>query len=377
MIYLLVTVLLVYCVLILIFIRGFDKVKIIQKTNVAPSTKFAIVVPFRNEENNIINLLNSISQLDYPKNLFELIVIDDDSDDDSVLIFNEWQKQNPEILSQLLQNYRMSNSPKKDAISVAIEAMKNDWIITTDADCELQINWLTIFDNHIQTTSSEMVAGAVFVNNQKRFLNFFQFIDLLSLQGTTIGSFGVKRPFMCNGANFAYTKKLFHELNGFDGNHKIASGDDVFLLQKALKFLPEKVAYLKNKQAIVFTNPEKTWQSLFQQRVRWASKTSAYDSFFGKFVAIAVFAMNAMIVTLVFATFLNPVNLSMTIALFGVKILVDYFLLTKTHRFVTNEMLIFPILSSLFYPFFCVSVALYSFFGRYKWKNRDFRNQLQ
>jgi hypothetical protein len=71
-------------------------------------------------------------------------------------------------------------------------------------------------------------------------LDHFQQLDLTSLQGATIGSFGLNKAFMCNGANFAYTKSLFEKLNGFDGNNKIASGDDVFLLQKAVEKFPEK-----------------------------------------------------------------------------------------------------------------------------------------
>jgi hypothetical protein len=64
-------------------------------------------------------------------------------------------------------------------------------------------------------------------------LHHFQQLDIASLQGATIGSFGINKGFMCNGANFVY-QILFQELNGFHGNDTIASGDDVFLLQKRL-----------------------------------------------------------------------------------------------------------------------------------------------
>jgi hypothetical protein len=60
--------------------------------------------------------------------------------------------------------------------------------------------------------------------------------------------------FMCNGANFAYTKSLFEDLSGFDGNNTIASGDDVFY-KKAIAKYPEKVHYLKSKNTIVTTQP--------------------------------------------------------------------------------------------------------------------------
>lgn len=349
-------------------IYGFDKIETISDDYLQPMTSFSIIVPFRNEENDFLDLLNSISSLNYPNILFEIVVVNDDSNDNSVLIFNKWQSENPEISSKLLQNIRKSNSPKKDAISTAIYSISNEWIMTTDADCVVNKNWLLAFDNFIQSSNFEMIIGSVTLSSKKGFLNFFQFVDLLSLQGTTIGSFGINKPFMCNGANFAYTKKLFLKLYGFNGNDKIASGDDVFLLQKAIKLFPEKVKYLKNQDSIVITKPEKSWSKLFNQRVRWASKTVSYDGFFGKFLAVIVFVTN-----LFFAIGLFFIHYKIWICLFLLKLIVDYILLFKINKFIGNQKFIFPIISSFIYPFFCVSVAFYSFFGSFEWKNRKFK----
>lgn len=370
MIYIFIIILIIYILTISLLIYGFDKIETTSHDNLLPITSFSIIVPFRNEGKNILNLLNSISCLNYPKNLFEIIVINDDSDDNSVCIFNKWKFENIEISSRLFQNIRKSNSPKKDAISTAISQINNNWIITTDADCEVNKNWLLAFDNYIQTKNLEMVVAPVSISNTKGFLNYFQFVDLLSLQGTTIGSFGLSKPFLCNGANFAYTKKLFLELNGFDGNDKIASGDDVFLLQKAIKYFPKKVEYLKNRDSIVLTKPEENWSKLFQQRVRWASKTDAYDSFFGKYLGVIVLLMNLSLI-LVFVT---STALIETIAIgFVLKLGIDYILLFQTNQFIQKNKFIFPIFSSLFYPFFSISVAFYSFFGSFEWKKRRFK----
>ena len=234
MIYLFVVILSVYVLTICWLIHGFAKIQPPKNQNLEPKTHFSIIVPFRNEASNFLDLLNSISNLEYPKKLFEIVVVNDDSDDDSVLIFNQWKSDNTAINTSLLQNIRLTQSPKKDAILTAISQINTNWIITTDADCVVNKNWLLWFDNCIQNSDLEMIAGLVSIEKRAGFLNNFQFIDLLSLQGTTIGSFGIGQPFMCNGANFAYTKKTFHLLAGFEGNNTIASGDDVFLLQKAL-----------------------------------------------------------------------------------------------------------------------------------------------
>ncbi len=362
----------IYISTISLLIYGFDKIKTSKSNYSEPKTQFSIIVPFRNEEKDFLSLLNSISYLNYPKNLFEVIVINDESDDNSVTVFSKWQSENLEISSRLLQNIRKSNSPKKDAIQTAISQINNNWIITTDADCIVNKNWLLAYDSCIQKSNFEMIAATVSICNSKGFLNFFQFVDLLSLQGATIGSFGINKPFMCNGANFAYTKKIFLDLNGFDGNNKITSGDDVFLLQKAIKNFPEKVSYLKNCDSIVLTKPEVSWSKLFQQRVRWASKTSFYDGFFGKFLAVIVLETNLLFVM---GFIFGLLGFGFTVLTFGfiIKLLFDLILLNKTNRFVGRQKFIFPIFSSLLYPFFCVAVAFYSFFGSFEWKNRQFK----
>ncbi len=386
MIYIFVTILIVYVITIGLLIYGFDKIETTKNSSLSPKISFSIIVPFRNEETNFLNLLKSISELEYPKNWYEIIVVNDNSDDNSVSIFNKWKLENPIIQSRLLENIRVSHSPKKDAVATAISQVKNEWIITTDADCIVGKNWLLAFDSFIQSNDLEMIVSAVILspalsrgegaktrkNIFAKFLNYFQFVDMLSLQGTTIGSFGLENPFMCNGANFAYTKNLFLELNGFDGNDKIASGDDVFLLQKAIQFRPEKIGYLKNSESIVFTKPEENWSKLFFQRVRWASKTGSYNGFFGKFLAVIVFITNlSFVLGFVFGFW----GFGFWVLGFGfvIKLLVDLILINKTNLFIGSQKFIFPIIASLFYPFFCISVGIYSFFGDFDWKERSFR----
>ena len=268
------TILLIYCLAILALIYGFTKVNSFEYLGLKPKTKFSIIVPFRNEAENLPKLLDSFSKLNYPADFFEVILVDDDSN-------FKFQIPDSKFQISIIDNIRVSNSPKKDAISTAMQVVKNDWIITTDADCTVNENWLSALDNYIQLHNVSMIAGAVSYHCKNSFLHHFQQLDLASLQGATIGSFGLKKGFMCNGANFAYTKSFFQKLNGFDGNDGIASGDDVFLLQKAMARFPEKVHYLKSRNHIVFTKPLDDWKSLFHQRVRWASKTSSYQSRFG------------------------------------------------------------------------------------------------
>ncbi|RTZ04212.1 glycosyltransferase [Flavobacterium sp. GSP6] len=358
-------VLLIYAVFIGLLIYGLIKVNTIDYIGLQPKTKFSIIVPFRNEAENLPILLDSLSKLNYPMELFEVILVDDESEEVFSVPCSLFRV-------RIIKNIRISNSPKKDAIVNAMQIVNADWIITTDADCVVDKNWLLTLDNYIQLHDVAMIAGAVTYDCGNSFLHHFQQLDLASLQGATIGSFGINKGFMCNGANFAYTKSFFQKLNGFEGNDSIASGDDVFLLQKAIAKSPEKVHYLKSRNTIVTTKPLNNWKSLFHQRVRWASKTSSYQSTFGKGLGLLVFAGNLCLVIGAGCWVLGVIPFLNIVLLFLLKFLVDAVLIYETNSFLTKTKIRYLILSSLFYPFFSTSVALYSVFGKYEWKGRRF-----
>ena len=366
MILVLFVVLAIYFISISLLIFGFSRIKKYREKGLQPKTSFTIIVPFRNEEENLPNLLTSFSNLNYPLDLFEVILVDDSSEE-------KFQVSGFRFQVSVIDNIRVSNSPKKDAISTAMQHVKTNWVITTDADCIVPENWLLTFDNYIQDNQVSMLAGAVSYECKNSFLHHFQQLDLTSLQGATIGSFGINRAFMCNGANFAYTKSLFEKLNGFDGNNKIASGDDVFLLQKAVEQFPKEVHYLKSEEAIVITNPTETGKSLFYQRVRWAAKTSSYKSTFGKFLGLIVFFGNLSFI-IGFFFFLFGIWSYLIFVLFAFfKFGIDFMLLFITNQFLTKTKIKSLFLSSLLYPFFSSAVALYSLFGGYEWKGRKFK----
>lgn len=357
----------IYIFSISLLVYGFFKVKQYQKTDLSPKTNFTIIVPFRNEKENLLHLLQSFSKLNYPKDLFEVILVDDSSNE-------KFQVSHFTFHILQIENIRISNSPKKDAITTAMQHVKKDWVITTDADCMVPENWLLTFDNYIQENKVSMLAGAVTYECENSFLDHFQQLDLTSLQGATIGSFGLNKGFMCNGANFAYTKSIFEKLNGFEGNDKIASGDDVFLLQKAIEKFPDEVHYLKAKEAIVRTKPTEIWKSLFYQRVRWAAKTSSYKSNFGKLLGLIVFFGNLSFVIGFFYFLLVFWSYSVFVLLAFFKFSVDFVLLYATNKFLSKNRIKSLLLSSLLYPFFSSTVALYSLFGSYEWKDRRFRS---
>lgn len=361
MMVLLLIVILVYVGLIVLLIVSTKKLEIFPNFDSKSEICFSIVVPFRNEATNLPMLLQSIENLNYLKENFEVILVDDESEDN-------FQIQNSNFQLKQIPNQRNSYSPKKDAIQTAIKKANYDWIVTTDADCIVPEKWLNDLNNYIQTHNKEMVCGPVLFKKGSGFLDDFQQLELVSLQAVTIGSFGLQQPFMCNGANFAYTKNVFEKLNGFEGNNSIASGDDVFLLQKAVKHDPDKVGFLLKSDFVIQTNTTTSWKELFFQRVRWAGKSTGYSSAFGKFVALVVLFGNVLFIIALLGLFWG--RFEWAILLF-MKVLADYLLARRTAVFYKTPMKSI-LLTALIYPFFSTAIAFYSLFGTYQWKGRKF-----
>ena len=361
-----------YVALIGSLIYGFDKVNEALLQDIPAKTKFTVIVPFRNEAKQLPFLLASIIELNYPKDKFEFIFVDDESSDESVKLIEDFLKtfQNG---SKLIKNNRQTIAPKKDAITTATKIANFEWIITTDADCILPKYWLDTFDYFIQNHDVKCIAAPVTLTKIDSFIKRFQVLDFMSLQGATIGGFGISKPFLCNGANFAYKLSFFKVINGFEGNTNIASGDDIFLMEKAVNLAPKQTFYLKSLHATVKTIPESNFKNLISQRIRWAAKTSNYSNLFGKFTGILVLFMNALIICLLMTTAAGIIHPKILGYVFFVKFSADFLLMFKTARFFNQEQyLISYFFASLFYPFFSVWVAFASVFKGFEWKDRRF-----
>lgn len=366
----------IYLILIASFVLGFDRIKTFELSHPKLVTRFSVIIPFRNEEKRLPALLESISKLNYPKDYFEIIFVDDDSEDASVYLINDVlaQTNTAPVNFTIIKNKRTSNSPKKDAITLAISQAKHEWIVTTDTDSVLPIYWLDSFDECIQNDHPHLIVAPITYVNPQGFLENFQLLDVLSLQGATIGGFGINQPFLCNGANLAYKKELFKTLNAFEGNSEIASGDDVFLLEKAIQHHADKVHYLKCKATVVSTWALSSWAELIEQRVRWAAKSSASKNPFGKVAGLIVFSQNALLVCGVLLASIGIFAPQYLLFIFLLKFSIDFLLIYKAaHFFDQKTHLKYYLLSSFCYPFFSVYVVLLAIFKGFKWKDRSYK----
>ncbi len=364
----------IYFYSMVFIVLGYRNVRFFSSEETKPLTHFSVVIPFRNEAANLPNLLKTLNGLKYPSEMFELIFVNDASKDTSETIISEAMEKS-RFSIKLIQNKRVSNSPKKDAISEAIKNSNFEWIVTTDADCELPKNWLKTFDTFIQKNNPIMVCGPVIYESNGNFIENFQQLDGLSLQAVTIGSFGLRNPLLCNGANLAYKKEAFLKVNGFSGNNHIASGDDIFLLEKMKKAFPKRIQFLKSKETIVFTKPQQTWKNVINQRIRWASKTSKQKGLTSKVLGILVFLMNLSILAFPFFMIFDTENLGFYLLLTAIKIIVDYVVVQQNFSLFGKKSSFWKfLLQTYIYAIIVLIVTLGSFRGNYSWKGRTFEN---
>lgn len=358
------------CVMSLIY--GSKKIVLLSSEKKEASISFSIVIPFRNEVENLPRLLISLEKLKYPRQLFEVIFVNDNSEDNSEALIYE-AIENSKVSIVLLQNNRISASPKKDAITEAIRKSNFEWIVTTDADCSLPVKWLSIFNSFIMENNVVMVCGPVKYKSDDSFIQMFQQLDGLSLQTVTMGSFGLKNPILSNGANLAYSKDDFFKVKGFSGNDHIASGDDIFLLEKMKKMFPEQIHFLKSNDAIVETKPQKDWKDLLNQRVRWASKTSKQQNLTSVLIGILVLFTNISILLFPIMIIFHSEKCLLYFLLIAFKIMTDFILLRQNSKFFDIKIPFwkFPF-QTFIYALVAFIVVFKSIFGTYSWKGRNF-----
>lgn len=365
--------LLPYTVLLLLYRYWWSKTKTVTVNRTfQPSTRFSIIIPARNEEQNINACLQSIAQLNYPNELFEVIVMDDFSTDATVATAQRFPFVKVLELKTLLNE--KINSYKKKAIELGIAASTGDYIVTTDADCIVPENWLSNFAFIIQQKPTVFIAAPVAMKEEGSAIKVFQSLDFLSLQGITAASVGAGFHSMCNGANLCYSKEAFYKVDGFKGVDHIASGDDMLLMHKLYKQYPNEVHYCKAADSIVLTEPVETVAAFFRQRIRWASKADKYDDKRIFAVLLLVYLLNVWLLVLAISCFFISNNLQLLLLALGIKTIAELFFLFPVARFFQKQQLLvwFP-LAQPFHIVYTVIAGWLGKFGNYEWKGRTVR----
>jgi cellulose synthase/poly-beta-1,6-N-acetylglucosamine synthase-like glycosyltransferase len=369
--------LLVYSILIFYYRLVWKKIPVfIIPADAKPKTKISVIIPARNEENNIAACLDSLTEQDYPKDLFEIIVADDHSTDKTAGIVSRYAGAGIillELKKEVTDSPQTSGS-KKAAITAAIKKSTGTLIITTDADCLFPKKWLSTLVSFYETYNPVFIAAPVKFSTEKKALHIFQSLDFLSLQGITAASVFDGFHTMCNGANLAYEKKAFETVGGFDGIDQIASGDDMLLMHKIYMLNPQRVMYCLSQDTIVETKPAENLKAFFNQRIRWASKALVYHDKRIFYVLMLVYLLNSLLLAFFIYSLLTTHLTWTLVMLILVKTIVELAFLIPVARFYKKTSLLYYFLPAQ--PFHILYTVIAGFLGQagsYEWKGRKLK----
>ncbi len=374
-----------YVFLILRYIEGWRALPEWQlPKDFIPQTTITVLVPARNEAENIAACLTSIFATPYPTHLFEVLVLDDYSTDATVEIVQQLQQKHTNLHLIQLAAYTETTkiqSFKKKAIELGIAQATGQLIVGTDADCVVQTDWLLLLASIYERTGAKFIGAPVNFYQEKGLLEKFQSLDFLGMM--TLTGAGVHRGFMrmCNGANVAYDKATFYEVGGFQDIDHVASGDDMLLMQKFAFHYPDSLYFLKNHKATTFTKAKPTWRSFLQQRIRWGSKSSSYTEWQVTFTLAMVYFFCCTIVfnaiwfccSLVF-DWSNLSGQLLVLQLF-LKTTIDFFFLRQSAYYFQRRDLMRVFLPSqlLHIAYITLVGTLSNVVKRYEWKGRRVR----
>ncbi len=374
--WLLVSMLVLYIAVILLITRGLIRLQRGTSRPAAMLPKVSVLLAVRNESGTLRDCLNSLLQQDYPRELMEVIVSDDFSEDDSVGIARRWAAGNPGFrLKVITANEEHSTATgKKSALARAVGVATGEMILCTDADTERGPHWVSAMMQQGGRPDGvrNMTLGPVAFHHENNLLEKIQSLEFMGLIGVTAGAAGVGFPVMCNGANIAYRRAAYREAGGFDNNMQFASGDDQFLMAGICKkFGRDSVRFALNREAVVYTAAQDTLRGFFSQRLRWVSKSRGYREPAVIGLALLTYFVHLFLLLGMAAGLYFPSLLALSLALWLAKILLEYPLVWLMADFLGKKHLLgYYFISQVFQLFYVVVIGMIGNLIPYQWKGR-------
>ncbi|MBN2354774.1 glycosyltransferase [candidate division KSB1 bacterium] len=334
--------------------------------------KVSVIVAARNEEQNIAYCLGSLLKQTYPREYFEVIVVDDHSQDRTKLIVKDCAQKFSNIRMATSPPLLPQTSPKKAAIATGINMAQGEILMFTDADCAVPPNWIELFVE-CYTEQTGAVASWVLPLESNKLLTRIETLDALAYQLVGAGAIGIGRPFLANGANFSYRRDLFFVVEGFKDIQELGSGDDDLFLQKLYQRNAKKTMFLQDSRAIITTLPNDCWRDFFRQRIRWSSKTMAY-SWPLRLLEFYLFSYYILLLASVPLALLRMIPWWIPLISILIKIITDWMLLRRGLKLVRrhcNGFIFF--MAELLHLCYVPLIGFLGLMGRFTWKNRRFK----
>ena len=344
--------------------------------------RVSVVVAARNEEQNIGNLLSELVKQTYPLSKYEIIIVNDESEDGTGEIIDEFVSKYDNVRHiHAISDKEAGLTAKKNALNQGIRQSTGELILSTDADCNVKPTWIETMVSYF-TDDVGMVIGFSQLGDKQYPYSFFerlQAIDFLSLMAAAQGSSNLNFPLAVSGQNIVYRKAAFDAVGGFEKIKHRISGDDVLLLQLIRKYSNWKIRFAPSERAFNWTQPEKSIESFLNQRKRWASNGS-YQIRLNKiffFFIVNVFITNLILLLGAPIYYLLYHTIKIPLICLLAKIMVE-FLITLKGSFVyqrTDLIKYFPIWAILQLPY-VIFTGLMGSLGRFIWKDRKFLQEI-
>lgn len=358
-----------YLIFLIKIVNGLKIVKNDLDSN-SLSEFVSVIIPFRNEEKILQRNLASVESQSFPKDRYEIIYVDDNSDDNSVKVIEDNISSNNVRIIKSENNFN-DRAHKKLALKMAIENSKGEIIITTDADCFHGRDWLSTMVKKFDMETGFVSGPVEFVDDGKLFskLQKLEFSSLIIVGAALIG---INEPIICNAANLGFRKSVFKLVNGYEDNLNLSSGDDEFLMQKISTRTDYKVKFCYNKNAVSYTHPNKTIKEFVNQRKRWASKSFYYvkKSITLKLLFIYIFYLSFLIQFLL-GIFWDKLFFVSLMFNFIFKVFTENQIVRSesTDLFKKVSLKLFLLAEILHIPYIILA-GFSGLFGNYEWKGR-------
>lgn len=366
---------LVYIFLISFLIVYWNRVPVFRiPASFVPKTKISIVVPVRNEAEHLANCIESLLNQEYPGDLYEILIVDDQSYDETPDIATSFDDPRIQYMRLGVEGRTTIEGSKKKAIAYGVNHAKGTLIVTTDGDCTLPARWLKSIAAQYEQDPVRLLSGAVIPAWGQGWFQAFISLDMMNtfvIQAVGIASGSY---FICSGANLAYERKAFLESDPYEDNMQIASGDDTFLLDRFRIRYPGQLAILKSPEAVCLTESPADLSSFFSQRLRWAGKMKKTSGTATMLLATYIWLhriipLSAIIIGLILHDHLYL--LSGTIAI-GIGWLFNFAMLYQAVSFFGRRKLLYWFIpSEIFYTIYFVILGVLSWLPmQLEWKDR-------
>jgi len=355
-----------YTFILLLFLLGLLLNK--KKRPAYHKRLISVIIACKNEEQNVKDLIASLTKQTYPIDKYEVILADDNSTDSTAKLIQTAIANHPNFhYIHVSPSEYPSIVGKKKPITAAVTASKGEILAFTDADCLPAPEWLDDINNAFATKIGFYAGFSPLKYKRNNLFTSLKSLERVSIFAVSAGSFGLNIPLTCTARNMAYTRELWQEVHGFSGIKHLRSGDDDLMLHK-IRCNVGRYYFSFNCKAIVTTKQTNRLKTQLSAETRRASKFFYYP-FYIKLLVLFVLTFYAILcyrgyIAITTRTLEKDLLLVLTAKLAFEFTLLGVFLL-RFRRLVNP--FTFIIAEILYIPYFVI-FGIIGTFGRYKWK---------